>query len=117
MDTFVLCNDTATTEIYTLSLHDALPISGDRTRRPLRHLDVRGARASAGTARGSPSRHMVDRDTALRDARGHVAVPRQDGAGRALRRRLSPAETDRRDTRRRLSVDAAPPGDSRQGAC
>src|SRR5258708_14652094 len=23
-------NDTATTEIYTLSLHDALPISGDR---------------------------------------------------------------------------------------
>src|SRR3712207_8971409 len=26
-------NDTATTEIYTLSLHDALPISGTRTRR------------------------------------------------------------------------------------
>src|SRR2546426_7122549 len=33
-------NDTATTEIYTLSLHDALPISGDpdprRRRAPLR---------------------------------------------------------------------------------
>src|SRR5690349_23993345 len=26
-------NDTATTEIYTLSLHDALPISSQRTRR------------------------------------------------------------------------------------
>src|SRR2546427_12554374 len=25
---FFFCNDTATTEIYTLSLHDALPISG-----------------------------------------------------------------------------------------
>src|SRR5205809_4756182 len=28
-------NDTATTEIYTLSLHDALPISGDK-----RHLEL-----------------------------------------------------------------------------
>src|SRR5258708_3131097 len=28
--TFFFFNDTATTEIYTLSLHDALPISGDR---------------------------------------------------------------------------------------
>src|SRR3712207_8814629 len=27
-------NDTATTEIYTLSLHDALPISRSRRRRP-----------------------------------------------------------------------------------
>src|SRR3712207_8111577 len=26
---FFFCNDTATTEIYTLSLHDALPILGD----------------------------------------------------------------------------------------
>src|SRR5256885_10903379 len=39
---FFFFNDTATTEIYTLSLHDALPISGDsgpvkverRTRQP-----------------------------------------------------------------------------------
>src|ERR1044072_9699827 len=34
--TFLVCffffNDTATTEIYTLSLHDALPISGRRRR-------------------------------------------------------------------------------------
>src|SRR3712207_9521884 len=30
---FFFFNDTATTEIYTLSLHDALPISGGRDRR------------------------------------------------------------------------------------
>src|SRR5256885_10963981 len=29
MSSFFFFNDTATTEIYTLSLHDALPISGD----------------------------------------------------------------------------------------
>src|SRR2546425_8433549 len=35
---FFFFNDTATTEIYTLSLHDALPIctSGDQTARPCR---------------------------------------------------------------------------------
>src|SRR3712207_9561158 len=31
---FFFFNDTATTEIYTLSLHDALPISGFRTSTP-----------------------------------------------------------------------------------
>src|SRR6266702_8893424 len=31
---FFFFNDTATTEIYTLSLHDALPIYGDRNRAP-----------------------------------------------------------------------------------
>src|SRR3712207_8834175 len=39
---FLFFNDTATTEIYTLSLHDALPIY-----RP---------RAFAGTRRGAPAR-------------------------------------------------------------
>src|SRR2546428_6730103 len=40
LSVFFFFNDTATTEIYTLSLHDALPISGSaasagcRTRRP-----------------------------------------------------------------------------------
>src|SRR6266542_5441506 len=32
-DFFFFFNDTATTEIYTLSLHDALPIRGTRPRR------------------------------------------------------------------------------------
>src|SRR3712207_7606503 len=40
---FFFFNDTATTEIYTLSLHDALPIS----RIPVRSADV-GARAVRG---------------------------------------------------------------------
>src|SRR5260364_492515 len=33
---FFFFNDTATTEIYTLSLHDALPISGHRRARDIR---------------------------------------------------------------------------------
>src|SRR2546426_10617956 len=33
---FFFFNDTATTEIYTLSLHDALPISCDQHGRPAR---------------------------------------------------------------------------------
>src|SRR2546425_10968668 len=46
---FFFFNDTATTEIYTLSLHDALPISPDRSagavarRRPTRQRRVSGA--------------------------------------------------------------------------
>src|SRR3712207_9489971 len=36
-DIFFFFNDTATTEIYTLSLHDALPIYGDRA--PVRGRD------------------------------------------------------------------------------
>src|SRR5690606_41855783 len=39
---FLFFNDTATTEIYTLSLHDALPISGRR----------RAGRGGAGDRRG-----------------------------------------------------------------
>src|SRR2546426_2209683 len=35
MLSFFFFNDTATTEIYTLSLHDALPISSGRGVRPL----------------------------------------------------------------------------------
>src|SRR2546427_3155553 len=41
---FFFFNDTATTEIYTLSLHDALPIFGEilSDRHVLRHLRSRG---------------------------------------------------------------------------
>src|SRR2546422_3577220 len=38
IDSFFFFNDTATTEIYTLSLHDALPISRRRFSRPMRWL-------------------------------------------------------------------------------
>src|SRR3712207_6908742 len=63
---FFFFNDTATTEIYTLSLHDALPISrvrlgGGVPRRDSRRLDQAGRRAGhtlRGAARGP--RHARD---------------------------------------------------------
>src|SRR3712207_9184327 len=45
---FFFFNDTATTEIYTLSLHDALPISP--------HRDVAGGYAPVRTPRGDQDR-------------------------------------------------------------
>src|SRR2546430_11375811 len=57
---FFFFNDTATTEIYTLSLHDALPICGRGARRHRRELPLpeadrprhaRRARAGAPAAR------------------------------------------------------------------
>src|SRR5258707_9362338 len=54
---FFFFNDTATTEIYTLSLHDALPIWGRATRRaPAR------AKARATTGRGSGFSLETNRD-------------------------------------------------------
>src|SRR2546427_9355686 len=41
---FFFFNDTATTEIYTLSLHDALPISRRRSPPGFRSIDIRPAR-------------------------------------------------------------------------
>src|SRR5438093_9251192 len=46
---FFFFNDTAPTEIYTLSLHDALPISHDRVRRRIR--GVGGSEHGAGPRR------------------------------------------------------------------
>src|SRR3712207_7542028 len=51
---FFFFNDTATTEIYTLSLHDALPIS---TRRPVRRTAASAGRAAA--RRCSPARRTT----------------------------------------------------------
>src|SRR3712207_7192251 len=49
---FFFFNDTATTEIYTLSLHDALPISVARARRRRRLGGAHGVRRLPGHARG-----------------------------------------------------------------
>src|SRR5258708_28744000 len=54
-------NDTATTEIYTLSLHDALPISGGtgpgaRTRGRPRGASAIGPSRRPSRSRGGPSR-------------------------------------------------------------
>src|SRR3712207_7471989 len=52
---FFFFNDTATTEIYTLSLHDALPISGHWLSSPLA-LEVRApVRAAQPRSRRSPA--------------------------------------------------------------
>src|SRR5438876_5633656 len=51
---FFFFNDTATTEIYTLSLHDALPISRSRQGRPCAPAATAGSRP--GTACRSTDR-------------------------------------------------------------
>src|SRR5256885_16901788 len=61
---FFFFNDTATTEIYTLSLHDALPISGRghhealQERRHELRLDLQGSARDAGH-RHEPHRRQV----------------------------------------------------------
>src|SRR2546427_12752543 len=56
---FFFFNDTATTEIYTLSLHDALPISEPRLRRAGR--GTRGGRGVLSPHPGAVPVHDVDR--------------------------------------------------------
>src|SRR3712207_8162878 len=58
MSLFFFFNDTATTEIYTLSLHDALPISGTHDHKRHRNTD--------------PGRRPVAADADLQE-RGHKA--------------------------------------------
>src|SRR3712207_9118872 len=64
---FVFFNDTATTEIYTLSLHDALPIS---PRRPGR---LRG-RPAARAQPGGEARGRRGPDLRLRPPPGRAVV-------------------------------------------
>src|SRR3712207_7619395 len=81
---FFFFNDTATTEIYTLSLHDALPIYDRRRRRHRKGLAHRVAGRPVRDAR------LTRHPGSGRDARsgGGIAVP-----GRGRRRR------DRKSTR------------------
>src|SRR5260370_8267132 len=90
---FFFFNDTATTEIYTLSLHDALPIwrrrtgssrSGRGTARP-----ARGWRRSAPSSASGPTR-QGRRDS--RPARNLPAAarPRPDLRRRSATRRIFP---------------------------
>src|SRR5256885_9436753 len=59
---FFFFNDTATTEIYTLSLHDALPISWLRRGSPTAILAV-GTALAAGAAVLASRRHVREDDT------------------------------------------------------
>src|SRR3712207_7018732 len=75
---FFFFNDTATTEIYTLSLHDALPISGAGRRCP---------RAGEGGPRGG-RRRRHDEGGEPAAAGGAVRAARRPGPrGRADRER------------------------------
>src|SRR2546425_9550584 len=63
---FFFFNDTATTEIYTLSLHDALPISiRERSAQSARSPSCATRNAPAGVA--VPGRPLVDRWIKLRE--------------------------------------------------
>src|SRR6266571_7869719 len=55
---FFFFNDTATTEIYTLSLHDALPISHVRRRAVQRLVWVGGRREAAPQVRDRKSTRL-----------------------------------------------------------
>src|SRR3712207_8789801 len=76
---FFFFNDTATTEIYTLSLHDALPILDRRSRhsRPAR-TPAAGRRFHALSLRGSGRWVGGRAGTALRGGACRIAVPAED---------------------------------------
>src|SRR2546422_9055789 len=78
-------NDTATTEIYTLSLHDALPICQVSAAAPQRPADLRAGRAGSGS--GGPA--------APRCA-GLEAHARAGGAGAPAHPRAPRGEAGRR---------------------
>src|SRR3989449_10701453 len=104
---FFFFNDTATTEIYTLSLHDALPISERRRREGPADLDGGGpcgpARPSvqSGAGRGGQApreRHLAvgprqgaeaaEADRAVQPLRGHdLGAGPAAGSGPRLRLR------------------------------
>src|SRR5687768_18003128 len=68
-------NDTATTEIYTLSLHDALPISGG-ARRPSRQQGRAAGRAAADRACPGARDRRQDGDrksTRLNSSHGYIS--------------------------------------------
>src|SRR6266496_3816064 len=94
---FFFFNDTATTEIYTLSLHDALPI-----RRPGR--DLRGRTAARP---GPPEPAEPDRA----DEPPPAAVPQPDHGSRpapAVRGRRQRLVPDRQDRRHRVPLPHGP---------
>src|SRR3712207_8251823 len=78
---FFFFNDTATTEIYTLSLHDALPISGRATAAPRGGARRTPLRARASTdalrAREEPGRleqkHEDRKSTRLNSSHANIS--------------------------------------------
>src|SRR2546422_4066646 len=131
---FFFFNDTATTEIYTLSLHDALPISGRRAARLLLAGDVyppgdeRAQRGDVGA--GWDGADLLDARLALAPAhrlthrraahdRARVRLParlverRPGDRLRPLRQRCDRARAARPDGRHRASPDGERRGERR----
>src|SRR5256885_16388430 len=75
---FFFFNDTATTEIYTLSLHDALPIS--RRRRPTFSYRRRGGSRHRRRRRMARGTRAPDRSLTARRAYEPAAAPRHAAA-------------------------------------
>src|SRR2546430_3462661 len=69
---FFFFNDTATTEIYTLSLHDALPISS-RPMRWRRWCSTRWAARSRGSSKGIRSRLRDRKSTRLNSSHSQIS--------------------------------------------
>src|SRR2546422_8105128 len=100
---FFFFNDTATTEIYTLSLHDALPISArgfaPAPRRPVRTARVarRSLAPACGRARSRGSGGGGGRETPSALARAATAgrPRRRAGTATAPRRAAGPARGGR----------------------
>src|SRR2546422_5067305 len=79
---FFFFNDTATTEIYTLSLHDALPISPQLALRELDFSQLRNRNPPGAASFGSPgpgricscSSSILDRkSTRLNSSHGYIS--------------------------------------------
>src|SRR5689334_24172881 len=74
---FFFFNDTATTEIYTLSLHDALPISPrPPLRHPLRRREQgrrRGGRRAHPRRRLRPDRRLDRKSTRLNSSHSSIS--------------------------------------------
>src|SRR5687768_18162162 len=92
---FFFFNDTATTEIYTLSLHDALPIFPGRSGRPPRPGFCAPARPKRGTA-GRCFRRSSE-------AAGPLRAPGR-AAGRARRKAESRSEEHTSELQSRLHL-------------
>src|SRR3989442_8684939 len=81
---FFFFNDTATTEIYTLSLHDALPISTIKVRRP-NSIHEPPHRIVGAVIQRPPPPHPTapDRGSGRDGGSGVAAPPRDRGEGRS----------------------------------
>src|SRR3712207_7645943 len=88
---FFFFNDTATTEIYTLSLHDALPISVDGRRRGARVADQ--GRVQSGRGHRRAGRRLPG---------GRFEDERERGVGAGLARMRSEEHTSELQSRQYL---------------